>query len=42
LIKKFSGIKGSRIFDELEKESTVYWAWTLKKKEAKKEPKKGK
>lgn len=32
LIKKFSGVKGTRIYEELEKEQTVYWAWTLKKK----------
>lgn len=32
LIKKFSGVKGSRVFEELETKKTVYWAWTLKMK----------
>jgi len=33
LIRKFSGVKGSRVYEELEKEQTQYYAWTLKKKE---------
>lgn len=33
LIKKFSGVEGSRVFEELDTEQTLYYAWTLKKKE---------
>lgn len=33
LIQKFSGAEGSRVYEELDTEQTVYWAWTLKKKE---------
>jgi hypothetical protein len=36
LIKKFSGVQGSRVYEELESEKTVYWAWTLKKLKNKK------
>ena len=32
LIRKFSGVEGSRVFEELDEEKTVYWAWTLRKK----------
>jgi len=33
LIRKFSGVKGSRVYEELEKEETLYYAWTLKRLE---------
>ena len=32
LIQKFSGAEGSRVYEELDTNQTVYWAWTLKKK----------
>lgn len=33
LIKKFSGVKGSRVYEELEKQTTKYYAFTCKKSE---------
>lgn len=32
LINKFSGVEGTRIYNELEDKSSVYYAWVLKKK----------
>ena len=32
LIQKFSGVEGTRIYEELANEETQYWAWTLAKK----------
>ncbi len=32
LIRKFSGVEGSRVYEELDSEKTLYYAWTLKPK----------